>query len=406
MKSILFTNVGFKNFAGSEIATLTLANYYLRNGYTVDVFTLEYDYPIKKYVNKKINIITLETIDNLKENYDFIWSHHFPLLNYILFSKKIKGKKIYFESLSYKLPIEAFPIYYNQLSLTGVVSEKVKRALMEKGFDTSNSYILPNYATKECFDVEYNKRQSLNKIAIVSNHLPNELEEFAKLARKSNIIVDIYGFNHKIEYITPELLADYDLVISLGKTVFFALAIGIPCYTYDENVSEGYITKENIELNLKNNFANNIGYSAKNPNEIYDDIINNYVHILAQTEEIKEFAKNNFFMDTLMNEFENKIRDAKEIDYGKLYREFPTLEYTSQLYVEDLAFAKSEIMRWYNKSLELGELYQEEIKKSIAYHKQLQQTNTELLITTKELKDVLNSKGWKFLEKLRRLKRK
>lgn len=396
MKKILFTNVGFKNFAGSEIATLTLANYYLRNGYKVDVFTLEHGYPLKKYVNEKISIITVDNANDLEKEYDLIWAHHFPLLNYILFTKKITGKKVYFESLSYKLPIEAFPIYYKHLSLTGVVSEKVKKALLEKGFNTQDSYILPNYATKECFDIKYNKKGFLKKIAIVSNHLPSELEEFSKKARDSGIKVDIYGFNHKIEYITPELLVEYDLVISLGKTIFYALAIGIPCYTYDENVSEGYITKDNIEFNLKNNFANNIGYSMKTPDELYSDITDNYNFVLEQTESIKEFAKSNFYMDKLMEDFNAKISDSKEVDYDKIYKEFPTMGYTSNLYVEDLAFAKSEIMRWYNKSLELGDLYQEEIQKSITYHTQYNQVQDELV-------KILNSKGWKFLEKLRKI---
>ena len=48
MKKILFTNVGFKNYAGSEIATMTLANYFLRTNYEVHIFTIEYGEPLRK----------------------------------------------------------------------------------------------------------------------------------------------------------------------------------------------------------------------------------------------------------------------------------------------------------------------------------------------------------------------
>ena len=103
-------------------------------------------------------------------------------------------------------------------------------------------------------------------------------------------------------------------------------------------------------------------------------------------------------MDDLLNDICQKLEMAPEIDYEKLYEEYKTLEYTSSLYVEDLAFAKSEIMQWYNKSLELGTLYQEEIQKSVTYHSMYQQTHKELMA-------VLNSKGWKFLEKIRKIKK-
>ena len=121
------------------------------------------------------------------------------------------------------------------------------------------------------------------------------------------------------------------------------------------------------------------------------------------------FAGNPYFIsleklieEELLTEEECNSVDFGEnneyIDYEKLYEEYKTLEYTSSLYVEDLAFAKSEIMQWYNKSLELGTLYQEEIQKSVTYHSMYQQTHKELMA-------VLNSKGWKFLEKIRKIKK-
>lgn len=398
MKKILFTNVGFKNFAGSEIATMTLANYFLRKNYEVHIFTIEYGEPLKEIIDEKIKVITLNNIDILENEYDLIWSHHFPLLDYILFNKRVYAKKVFFESLSYKLPIEAFPVYYKDLSLTGVVSPRVKKALHEKGFDTSNSYILPNYATQECFDIAYSNKSKIKKIIIVSNHLPIELKNFADLAVSKGIKVDIFGMGYKVEFITPELLAKYDLVISIGKTIFYSLAIGIPSYTYDENVSVGYITMDNVEENLKNNFANWNGYLQKKPEQIFNEIMDDYSKASQDSKLLKEFAFNTFRMDNLLNDICKRLEMAPDIDYDKLYEEYKTLEYTSSLYVEDLAFLKSEIMRWYNKSLDLGTLYQDEIQKSVTYHSMYQQTNKELMA-------VLNSKGWKFLEKIRKIKR-
>lgn len=48
MKTILFTSIVFKNFAGSELVVLSQINYILEKGWNVDVFTLEYDQPLKE----------------------------------------------------------------------------------------------------------------------------------------------------------------------------------------------------------------------------------------------------------------------------------------------------------------------------------------------------------------------
>ena len=60
MRSILFTSVFFKNFAGSELVVLSQINYFLEKGWDVDVFILEYAQPLKSIVDKRVNVITLD----------------------------------------------------------------------------------------------------------------------------------------------------------------------------------------------------------------------------------------------------------------------------------------------------------------------------------------------------------
>ena len=44
--NILLTNNRIKNFTGSEIDTVTIANYFISLNYNVDIFTLEYSEPL------------------------------------------------------------------------------------------------------------------------------------------------------------------------------------------------------------------------------------------------------------------------------------------------------------------------------------------------------------------------
>ena len=100
-KRILLTNLRLKDYAGSEINCLSLANYFNSKGYYVEVATFTYDYPVKKeFENKKILVKRL-TEEKLKhKDYDIIWCQHSITLDYLLFVLGIKGRRIIMSSLS------------------------------------------------------------------------------------------------------------------------------------------------------------------------------------------------------------------------------------------------------------------------------------------------------------------
>lgn len=397
MKKILFTSITFKNYAGSELVTVSQAEYFQQNDWHVDVFCLEYGEPLRSAF-KDINVYTIENKENLLSEYDLIIARQYPVLDYVLFTLKIKSKKIYYECVSYRIPVDSYPTYYKDLSMIGAVSERVENELCKKGYDLANVYRLPNYATKEYFDIEYQCHKELQNIAIVSNHVPDELEDFKKYAEKhSSINVDIYGMHHQYVLVTPELLKKYDVIVSVGKTIFYALAIGIPSYTYDEVCTEGYITIENYKKNFDNNMAYNLEYNKKTGEEIFKEITSEYKTTCSQTKVLKKYARRDFYFDDLMERFLETLDKYSDMNYEILYKKYPILGYTSRTYVEEVYFLKKEVMRWYNKSLELGDLYQQEIKKTMNALNQYEQA-------TNNFNQVINSKGWKVLEILRKAK--
>lgn len=397
MKTILLICQTFKNFTGSELVTVSQAEYFQKHNWNVHVFVLEYGNPLKE-AYKNINVYTMSNADHLLYEYDLIIARQYPVLDYVLFTLRVKAKRVYYECVSYRIPIDAYPIYYKELTMIGAVSERVQNEMSKKGYDLQNVYRLPNYATKEYFDVKYECNKEINKIAIVSNHVQPELEEFKEYAEnQGHLKVDIYGMHHTYKLVTPELLKQYDVIISIGKTVFYALAIGIPCYTYDELCTEGYITIQNYNKNLDNNMAYSLEFNKKNGKQIYTEIISEYKNVCQQTLKLKQMARNDFYFDHLMDGFLENINNKKEMNYPKLYEKYPTLEYSSRTYVEDITFFRNEVMKWYNKSLELGDLYQQEILKTVNALKNYEQAEANY-------EQVINSKGWKLLEMLRKIK--
>ena len=100
-----------------------------------------------------------------------------------------------------------------------------------------------------------------------------------------------------------------------------------------------------------------------------------------------------------MDKLYDEIMKREEVNYDVLYKKYSILEYTSRTYIEDRDFLKKQELMWYHKSLELGDLYQKEIGKTVdalgKYDVLLESYNS-----------ILNSKGWKLLEKVKKIKKR
>ena len=117
--------------------------------------------------------------------------------------------------------------------------------------------------------------------------------------------VQIYCMAGKKELINDKILKKYDAIISIGKTVQYAMSLQIPMYVYDIHGGEGYLTLENIEKNRAKNFSGR-GFDKKSAEQICNEIIEEFEKALKITPEIKKYAYDNFC-------FENKIDEILEI---------------------------------------------------------------------------------------------
>lgn len=300
---VLFTVIIFRRFVGPELITLDQAQYFHDRGFDVDVFTLEKDGPLSEHIPSYIRVIDLSEVDDLHSHYDLIVSRQWPLLEYLLFARRIDADRVYFESISWRLPIDFYPYFYSDLTMCGYVSKRIKNKLDDMGYDTNGSYYFPNYTTRAF--LEYEKSDSgddarraygrLNKIAVVSNHPPHELEEAADILRSQYAVdVDIYGMHHEYRLITPDILAQYDAIATIGKTAFFSLSMGIPTYLYDETCSIGYVTTANYQSCLDGNMAGSDGYCRKDPQRIADEVWSGFSGASEQANELKKCARRDF----------------------------------------------------------------------------------------------------------------
>ena len=316
-KNILITNYEMINFMGSEINAATIAKRFKELGYKVYMLAMYFGDPLYSQVKDsfdEIIDITKNEFDFSKIEFDLVWVHHSFLLNWLIFEYKIKAKKIIVSSLSPVVPFESMPPYANDLSLVLANSQETKEQLLKEGIN--EVFVLENYSFKSYFEQE-NEVKELKNIAIVSNHIPDEVMEAKKMLEEKKYNVQIYGVAGKKELITDEILKKYDAIISIGKTVQYAMSLQIPIYVYDIHGGEGYLTLENLEKNRAKNFSGR-GFNKKSAGEIYTEITQKFNEALKIAPEIKKYAYDNFCFENNIDKILQIIDEKSDIDIDKI----------------------------------------------------------------------------------------
>lgn len=385
----LFTISFFKGFSGCELVIMDQARFLHDKGYDIDVFTLESVGVLSELIPEYIRVIDVPEVSKLHRHYDLIIGRQWPLLEYLIFAQGINASRIYFECVSWRLPIDFYPYFYRELTLCGYISERIKDNLNSMGYDTSDSFHFSNYTRSEfiSFGEAHREENSIKaaprpqKIAIVSNHIPEELESAASVLQSEHgVEVDLYGMHHEYKLVTPELLGQYDVIVSIGKTIFFSLSMGIPSYLYDQTCSIGYVGVDNYEDCVAGNMAGSNGYEKKDPEVLADEILSGYESALAQSGELAQFAKRDFEFETQMERFLEELLSRPEMDMDRLREKYPYAQYLSPVFINEADFDRRDIMRWYKEAMKMAELLTEANERCDA---------------------ITNSKGWRFLEVLR-----
>lgn len=319
-KTILLTNVRLKNYAGSEINCLSLAEFFQKQGTSVEVATLEYGMPIKGDFEKAgidVKVIPEQKLSRTK--YDLIWAHHSIVIDWLLFSENISADKIIISSLSAFEPYEAPPIYTNSCSLCLANSEETKEKLLSEGILPENIILFPNYVEKDWLANSMPKKipSSPQNIVIISNHIAPELLEAKLSLEKRNLNVDIYGEQYESVMISPDLLQKYDLIISIGKTVQYAMALQIPLYCYDIYGGPGYLDQDNMAKASFHNFSGR-GFPKKTSGIIVEEILSGYSSCLEFQTKLLTYIKKNCILEKNMKKVLQFIKKQKPLDIQRI----------------------------------------------------------------------------------------
>lgn len=267
-KNILITLLRADGLHGSVVYTAELGKYLNACGFNVYCATIDITDEIRRMFSECG--IAFYRIDKLPMDvhYDLIWAHHFPLLPYLI-ARGLKYDRIINSSLSNILPVEKPIFFLENIDLILTLTDKTKRMFKIKyGCDKNKIIVLPNVAPDEFFDVNVDLPASVRHIAVVSNHPPHEIQKLRHTI--PHVSVEYFGLrNNNSVAITPALLSKFDVIISIGKTVQYAMAMGIPVYNYDHFGGSGYITPENIDIEEASNFSGRSFFTKKQHQKLW-----------------------------------------------------------------------------------------------------------------------------------------
>lgn len=330
MKKFLLTGFYFEGYHGSMMHICEIAKYLKTQNYDVYIASMEITEEIKNYT-KSLGLDLYYVYDlPLNVNYDYVLSYHFPLLTWLL-GHGLKYDKLMYGSLSSFCELESphFCCKYN-VPMHIHSNECKDKFIEEYKMKPSSFYIMQNLVPAEYDICKYVPREELKNIAIVSNHCPEELRKSVDIFALQKINVDIYEKNDIYMPITPELLNRYDVVITIGKTVQYALVLGIPVYNYDYFGGSGYITLENMDREESYNYSGRSSCRKVSTENIVCEIGAYYSKVLKQMSEIKKIANERYNIRTNINNLIKYMDNLPHIDLkdslknDKLYYKYCT----------------------------------------------------------------------------------
>lgn len=340
-KYILITNFSIQDYAGAEINCLSLATLLTKMGANVEIATFNYAYPIREEYEKeeiKVTNILLEKLN--RTVYDLIWGHHTVVLDYIIWELNITAPKIVYSSLSPFEALEAPPLYANELSLCLVNSPETKTQILMENVIPQKIQVFPNYVFYNMLEKQNNYLYGKfpERIAIVSNHLAPEISGLVEMLQARKISVDIFGKGYNQVMVTDSTLLQYDLIVTIGKTVQYAMALKIPVFCYDIHGGPGFLNNKNVEQAFYYNFSGRGEFCKHTSAELLEDILENYEYNLQFLEPNQAFiAKHCVLENNIIHVFEN-ISEKNDVNLDSIKKNYQSLKRHNQAFVREYRY--------------------------------------------------------------------
>ena len=250
----------------------------------------------------------------------YAWIQH-QLVPDALLTGAVSGPVV-FAHLSAQLPIE-FPLSPAVEGTLGTViafnSDETLALQKETGIldsiDDDRIMVLGNPAP-DAFATETTavaREGGAPTLLVVSNHIPDEVLE----------AVDLLGDRFAVRLVGRELakgaeptrvrpatIHDADAVLTIGKTVQYALMAGRPVYCYDHFGGPGWLDDDNVGVAQRHNFSGR-GFSTRSAEQIAEELASGLEEASAWARERQPASAAEFGLTARLGEVEARLEAWK-----------------------------------------------------------------------------------------------
>lgn len=257
---ILLTNHHLISYQGSENFTLTIANFLIRKGHQVSVYSA-YIGPLRKDF-ERMGVTLVSDVRLLKDQHFDIAHvhhhinayeirHHFPHLPIVLLCHGI-------------IFLENPPPLDLKISQYLATSERVRDSMVKNGVEKEKIFIFRNMVDSEKFYPFSKINHKPQKALILSNKIDQISENVIRQACKALKIKTLFvGSRFKqVSYEQiPLLINEADLVFSLGRGVIETMLCARIPIIFDYEGGDGMVYPSTIAQHMTCNFSGNL-YNA------------------------------------------------------------------------------------------------------------------------------------------------
>ncbi|GCE76277.1 hypothetical protein [Cellulomonas biazotea] len=301
---VVLTQSFLYQFGGSEVMTLEIAHELARQGAEVVVVVHGHSEEMARDLTAVPGIRLIRTSDPALEGVlaeapvDIAWIHHQLIPERLL--RERAGTRFVFNHMSSFHPLEFAWAHRIEAALAGAVlfpAPEARVAQVETGLlagvDPAYLQVLGNPSPDAFAANGRGPAAELGRLLVVSNHIPPELAE-ALPSLRERWDVTVVGQQAELgavrRRVTPDLVHEQDAVVTIGKTVQYSLAAGVPVFCYDHFGGPGWLDGSNVALAAEHNFSGR-GFSARSgPTELVDEITAGYATARAGVGALASYA--------------------------------------------------------------------------------------------------------------------
>ncbi|MDB1111873.1 glycosyltransferase [Pseudomonas extremaustralis] len=297
------------DFAGAEIASIEIASTLSDLGFEVVLAAIEVGGVIESEMTASgISFVDLSITSLANEKFDFVWVSHYVVAYHLFARDRISASHGFYSSLSHFEPLETPPLPNIFFSQYLVHSQENFEHFSERHPHLSGRLsIFPNAAPVGYFEIaKQSVHSKLDSIGIISNHAPEEILELIELFKNSAIKVELVGLQGTPKRVTPKVISEYSAVITIGKSVQYCLAAGVPVYCYDRFGGPGWIVSDVFESAFEKNFSGRCTPRKISATQIFENIIAGYESTLEQSQVLRGIALDKFSLKNNLKQILNE----------------------------------------------------------------------------------------------------